>query len=144
MERLDNLSISYKNPYRAVAKFEVVKHNVLRKAPSALLNAVDKDGIGELKDDIYREKHAAMFIIYLNSFANKLELMHEVEFEEKMRILCRRASITESVSKDFFRDVIESVSEKGATKYETALEDAKHRLEEHELSNPIIAGILRR
>ena len=144
INELDYLTNSYKNQYRAVARFEVVKHNALRKAPGALLKAISKDGLGELKNDIYGEKRANMLALYASSFFDKFELMHEIEFEEKFRILRRRASTTESISKGFFCYVIEAVSVEDATRYETALEGAELRLAAHELSNPIIAEMLRR
>lgn len=144
VRELDDLTNQYANPYIAAVKFELVKHKTLRNAPSTLLRATDNEDLGELKKDIYREKWTDMLILYTSSFLDKFELMHEIESEEKFRILHRRANTAESISKSFFRYVIEAVSVDNATKYEAALEDAERRLIIHELSNPIIAEMLRR
>ncbi len=147
IKKLDDLTSSGKNQYRAGVKFELVKHEVLRKAPGALLKATGKEelgALGELKKDIYREKRANMLVLYTSSFIDKFDLMHEIEFEEKFRVLHRRASTAEAISKDFFCYVIETVSAYDAAGYETALEGAELRLAAHELSNPIIAEMLRR
>ena len=120
---LDMYASKYNNRDMAEVKFEIAKHNKLRKSIGNLLREIGK---GDFYDGIRSEKRAAAMEVHINSFVNKLELMHETEFEEKLRILRRRADATEFISKDFFNDVIDYVSEGAeALKYKQAIESAE-------------------
>jgi len=126
--RADDLMRMYEgNADKVKLKFELSRHKALIKSVKGLAKEL---GDGEHGRDIRSEKRNFTIKEYINSFVSNIELMHEVDFYEKLHILERKADITELVSRGFFDSLADlfGIDSNDAANYISKLDEAENRL----------------